>query len=170
MADGWETNYFSWLDLAQTLDRLGWTADIVLTAVTTNMQAVGADSLIEPNKAVVHGPLRVIPLEYPELVCRHIDFDEVDGALLAAEVGSGKLEVESQTAVAYRGGERFVPVLRQEVLEPAESPVRDNGVYLITGGLGSMGRAFAEHLVGSAESVNVVLTGRSAEFGIEPDY
>ncbi|MFT7584177.1 MAG: NADPH:quinone reductase-like Zn-dependent oxidoreductase/NAD(P)-dependent dehydrogenase (short-subunit alcohol dehydrogenase family)/ubiquinone, partial [Cellvibrionaceae bacterium] len=160
----WEAHFFDWLYLMQGLDNLGWTDNVTLTAVTTGMQAVQADDLIDPNKAVLNGPLRVIPLEYPGVMCRQVDFDQFNAGLLLAEWGNGV-----EPAVAYRDSKRFVPTLKQVVLPAAVPELQDDGVYLITGGLGSMGQAFAQYLVEHTKRATIVLTGRRPEQGSGAD-
>ncbi len=55
-------------------------------------------------------------------------------------------------------------VLRwQEVAAEAETPVfKDRGVYLITGGLGSLGLLFAKDILAQTRDARIVVTGRSA--------
>lgn len=170
---GWEGHLFRWLDWVQVIDRLGWTADFGLTLVTTNGYPADRVTALEPEKGVLSGPLRVIPLEYPHIACRQIDFDRLNIELLLAEITTHDRHPfpAEKTVVAYRGPDRYVPVLRQQILEaPAVPPVRTEGVYLITGGLGSMGRAFATYLAAAAEGVQVVLTGRSPMTFIEAGW
>ncbi len=42
-----------------------------------------------------------------------------------------------------------------------EHPYKEDGVYVITGGLGGLGLVFAQDILGSAQHAQVVLTGRS---------
>jgi acyl transferase domain-containing protein/acyl carrier protein len=44
-----------------------------------------------------------------------------------------------------------------------ESPYREHGVYLITGGLGGLGALFAREILAQSAGAQLVLTGRSAE-------
>ncbi|MFI5685501.1 SDR family NAD(P)-dependent oxidoreductase [Streptomyces sp. NPDC051636] len=62
-------------------------------------------------------------------------------------------------------GERQVRALRPltGTAAPAELPLRDGGVYVVTGGSGAIGRVLAEHLA-RAHAAKLVLIGRS-----EPD-
>ncbi|WP_308159058.1 SDR family NAD(P)-dependent oxidoreductase [Amycolatopsis magusensis] len=82
---------------------------------------------------------------------------------LAAELGA----TEHEFAVSRAGGERRVR--RWEPVEDFQQTglglaVRDGGVYLITGGLGGLGRIFAAHLAAHGRP-RFVLTGRSPEPG-----
>jgi NAD(P)-dependent dehydrogenase (short-subunit alcohol dehydrogenase family) len=66
--------------------------------------------------------------------------------------------------VALRAGRRWLPTTQPLRLDDEDDPasgLRPNGVWLVTGGLGGIGRAVAEHLAQRAQA-RVVLIGRSA--------
>ncbi|HEV2779527.1 MAG TPA: SDR family NAD(P)-dependent oxidoreductase [Actinophytocola sp.] len=142
----------------------GW----ILDTVTAGSQAVTGAEEIRPEVAPLLGPTRLIPVEYPGVRCRMVDLDpaeladpaRVAGPLLA-ELGDGDVDA----VVALRGGRRWlldyesVPVAG----EPAE-PLRERGVYLITGGLGGIGLAMAERLARECRA-RLVLFGRT---GVPP--
>jgi NAD(P)-dependent dehydrogenase (short-subunit alcohol dehydrogenase family)/acyl carrier protein len=69
----------------------------------------------------------------------------------------------SDTVVAYRGDYRWVetfePVRLDKTAEMTPR-LKERGTYLITGGLGGMGFALAEHLAKTLRA-NLILTGRS---------
>ncbi len=76
-----------------------------------------------------------------------------------------ELDNESDVEVRYIGGKRLVNAIREIELncyEPvSEYPVfRQNGVYLITGGMGALGYIFAEYLAKEYQA-KLVLIGRS---------
>jgi NAD(P)-dependent dehydrogenase (short-subunit alcohol dehydrogenase family)/acyl carrier protein len=61
--------------------------------------------------------------------------------------------------VAYRLGHRYTPVyepLAVDTAEPSGVAIREGGVYLITGGFGSIGSVFARHLAGSRAKLALV--------------
>ncbi|MGZ8245714.1 SDR family NAD(P)-dependent oxidoreductase, partial [Methylomagnum sp.] len=66
------------------------------------------------------------------------------------------------TAIRYRDGVRLARRYRAFAAEPANLPLRQGGVYLITGGLGDLGLLVAEQLARSAVGVKLILVGRSA--------
>ncbi|HEX6095636.1 MAG TPA: SDR family NAD(P)-dependent oxidoreductase [Thermoanaerobaculia bacterium] len=80
-----------------------------------------------------------------------------DLAAILATNGPGEAEVR------YDGGGRRVLRLR-EISTPkqAQSPWRDRGVYLITGGAGGLGQLWAEAIAGKVQGAQIVLAGRSA--------
>ncbi|MEZ3179520.1 SDR family NAD(P)-dependent oxidoreductase [Streptomyces pimonensis] len=96
----------------------------------------------------------------------------VDTAAPAAEVAQA-VAVELRAAPRAAGlevrrtasGEREVRALRPLTgpATPADVPLRDSGVYVVTGGAGAIGRVLAEHLA-RTHAAKLVLIGRS-----EPD-
>ncbi len=62
--------------------------------------------------------------------------------------------------VRYVGGNREVRKVEEIALAEKATGIRKEGVYLITGGTGGLGRIFAEHLV-KHHQTRVVLAGRS---------
>src|SRR5207302_1025409 len=81
---------------------------------------------------------------------------------LLAEVASAAAP-DGAPVAAYRGGVRWVQDFAR--VRPREMPLpplrlRDEGVYLLTGGLGGIGLALAEHLARTVRA-RLVLTGRS---------
>src|SRR5690606_35774838 len=93
----------------------------------------------------------------------HVDIDAASPALI--EELRAELEVTGfPSLVAWRQGQRWAPRLEPRPLAPGREPavrLRERGVYLITGGLGSMGLALAGELVRAARA-RLVLLGRSA--------
>ena len=132
--------------------------------VSTHMQSVPGDTEVHPEKAVLLGPCKVIPREYPHVRCTSIDVAVPEGgeAQIAARLLS-ELEGESaDTEVAIRGGDRWVRRYDHVRLDAAgdRTWLREQGVYLLTGGLGGISLAVAEHLA-SQPRVKIALLGRT---------
>ncbi|QUX26967.1 SDR family NAD(P)-dependent oxidoreductase [Nocardiopsis akebiae] len=80
-------------------------------------------------------------------------------ALLEAE-----RRVPADVTVRHRGGRREVLSWEEEPAAARPGPPwRTSGVYLITGGLGGLGRVFAEEITAQVKDATLVLTGRSPE-------
>ena len=160
--------FLSLLHLAQAIGELELTSPLQVTVVSSTLQWVSRADTVEAEKALLLGPVRVIPREYSNVRCQSIDVvypqDDVarDRILtqLVAEIGVR----DSDPVVAYRGADRYVqtfsPVRIEEPLRSA-SRLRRRGVYLITGGLGGVGLTLADHLARSFQA-RLVLVGRSA--------
>jgi hypothetical protein len=92
------------------------------------------------------------PARYPNVSCRNVDFDYGVQDAPLAEAVSGLLEEilsgSEEKVVAYRRGKRWAQVYEHLRLPAADRnvPLREKGTYLITGGLGGIGLAIAEHL------------------------
>ena len=162
-----ENPFYSLLFLAQAWAAEGTSQPVRITAVASGLHAVADGEEVEPLKALLLGPCRVIPQELAGVSCRSIDLeppeiaglDELAGCLLR-EMGAGNREPD----VAWRRGRRWTQDLEPvRLAEPQGHParLRPGAVVLLTGGLGGIGLALAEHLF-ERERARLVLVGRSA--------
>ncbi|MBL8214817.1 MAG: SDR family NAD(P)-dependent oxidoreductase, partial [Bryobacterales bacterium] len=106
------------------------------------------------------GLLRTAHLEQPLFHGQVIETDAFAGPAMLADNAAHPDDLY----VRYEAGVRHVQRWR-EVDPPASggaSPWKSGGVYWITGGAGSIGRAFAEHIVAQQPTAKVILSGRSA--------
>lgn len=158
-----DRSFHSLLNLAQALGKGNLPETIRILAISNNSQEVTGAESIQPEKATQLGPVQIIPLEYPQLHCRSIDIllpasgTKIPAGLLA------EIQTESEDAiVAYRGPHRWVQTFEPlRIEEPKEAThLRQEGTYLITGGLGGIGLTLAKHL---AEKVHarLVLVGQN---------
>jgi phthiocerol/phenolphthiocerol synthesis type-I polyketide synthase D len=129
--------------------------------VTSGAAAVAAGDQPDPGPAALRGLVRVLAFEHPELAPKWVDIEPGhDIEDLLRELGAADAEDE----VAWRAGTRHVArLIRPELpVKPAVKPVvREDGAYLITGGLGGLGLLLARWLA-EAGAARVVLNGRSA--------
>jgi acyl transferase domain-containing protein len=162
-----KAGFYSLMHLAQGIGSAGITAPITLGVITDGVhEVIGNESLIAEH-ATVTGPVRVIPAEFPNVICRHFDLsaDEVtSSASRTLElVGIDLLTAQRDQVVAYRQGRRWVQGCegaRFEPIAPAQNPrLRKQGVYFLTGGYGGIGLVLAEHLAEHYQA-RLVLTGR----------
>ena len=170
-----ERGFYSLLFLAQALGDLGHADPLHFCVVSNGAQQVASEPLPHPVKATLLGPCRVIPQEFPGYTCVNVDVELPDlqrrfGRKRAEEQRDRLVErlVDEACAatrngvVALRGEDRFVQVFERSELEPrrgARTRLRDGGTYLITGGLGGIGLAIAEHLA-RTHKARLVLVGR----------
>jgi len=174
-----ERGFYSLFFLAQALGEENATGALHITAVSNGMQRVAGEELRYPEKATLLGPVRVVPRELPGVTCSSVDVTfDAGGAKRFRKKTSEKVlmqltqellrEIGTEprcAVVAWRDGRRFEQVFdpsrRFPETESTTSLVRDGGAYLITGGLGGIGLALAEHLA-RAGRVRLVLLGRTA--------
>ena len=135
-----------------------------LALVSNHLQQVDAEPVRHPARAVLLGPARVIHKELPEFYAKAIDlaFDPGKTAEGAAQLVAEMNGAYENSTIAWRGAERFVETLEPLQLSGArEHPcLEQDGVYLITGGLGGLGLTVAEHLAREFQA-RLVLVGRS---------
>jgi len=159
--------FYSLLALTQALGDVGLPA-CRLTVVSSNMQDVTGSEQLCPEKATVLGPCKVIPLEYPTISCRSIDICLPEAGTwqeeeLIRQLVGELTSASEDTVVALRGSHRWVQTFEPVRLASQNAQagrLRDRGVYLITGGLGGIGLAMAEHLARTVQA-RLVLTTRS---------
>jgi phthiocerol/phenolphthiocerol synthesis type-I polyketide synthase E len=164
--DSLNHGFYSLLFLAQALGPQYAKGLIQIYVVANNVHDVSGEKVASPVKATVLGPSRSIPREYRQLRSRVIDVslgqahasrDQVVECLLA------EFSAEStDDLVAYRGGHRWTQVFEPFHAEASTggAKLRDQGVYLITGGLGGIGLLLAEYLASTVKA-KLALFGRS---------
>mgnify|MGYP002789599180 CR=1 FL=1 len=119
-----------------------------------------------PYRALM-GALRTISLELPFITTRLV----LDAALAANDLERVDLHLRAEIAAQHGPTEIAYPLHRerealvQQVLAPAVPAslaglIRQQGVYVITGGLGGLGLLFAEEIARDT-GARIVLTGRS---------
>jgi len=163
-----DLGFHSLINIAQAIGKYGISNKIQIKVVTDHMQEVTGGDLVYPGKAVILGPIKVIPLEYPNIGCCSIDICHPGTALKKNEKLIPQLLAEitgesNDKIIAYRNNYRWVQVFAPIRLEksPAEIPrLRKEGVYLVTGGLGGIGLELARYLAGEVQA-RLILTGRS---------
>ncbi|MFL6199522.1 MAG: SDR family NAD(P)-dependent oxidoreductase [Thermoanaerobaculia bacterium] len=163
-----DRGFYSLLFLAQAWGSVAGQEgrELSLTAVSGGAFDVTGEEGVEPAKAALAGPCRVIPQEYPGIVCRQVDlprpgeaFAERWLAPLRAELGG------TESAVALRGRRRWLRGFEPVRLgEPEATRLRRNGVYVITGGTGGIGLTLAAYLAERFDA-RLVLVGRSEPTG-----
>ncbi|GAA1285733.1 SDR family NAD(P)-dependent oxidoreductase [Saccharothrix xinjiangensis] len=105
-----------------------------------------------PEPAALRGAVRVLAFERPGLRASIVDVDDL--AALPRELAADLDDDE----VAWRGGDRYAARLaRVDAGAPAE--VVAGGAYVVTGGLGGLGRVVARWLLDRG-AARVVLNGR----------
>ncbi len=166
-----DRGFYSLFFLAQALKDQGVTDSIEITVVTNGLRDVSGVESVSPEKALVLGPCRVIPQEYPSVTCRTVDVRLPPPGSRASDALMAQL-VDELTAstpdldVAYRGLQRWVEGFQAVPDRGAEreakvaSRLRTRGVYLVTGGLGGVGSALLEHLARSVQA-RLAVVGRS---------
>ncbi|HKS30089.1 MAG TPA: SDR family NAD(P)-dependent oxidoreductase [Pyrinomonadaceae bacterium] len=167
--DELERGFYSLVQLTQSLEKEGLGGRLEITVVSNGLHDITGEEPLCPQKNTVLGPCVVIPQEYPNITCRSIDVilptseSEQERELVNRLISELRSEPSEQTLALrnnHRWAQAFEPV-RLEEESPAKERLRENGVYLIIGGLGDVGHILATHIA-KTKGVRLVLTGRTA--------
>lgn len=164
-----ERGFFSLFFLAQALGEMDQPPDIQIDVVSNGVQKVHATDLVQAEKALLLGPVRVMPREYAFLRTRSLDIDNLVSHESPSEEQIDHLQdlllsPIGESMVASRAGHVFAHTSEALPLAAVsgEHPVLPrHGVVLITGGLGGLGLAIAEHFAKKSRA-KLILLGRSA--------
>jgi len=147
----------------QALARAGLVEGMRVIAVTTGAATVANEAMQRPEHGAVAGFLRVLPREFPEAQAICVDVDEQalkQPIKLADEL---RREVEAPSSglgIAFRDGRRYAHELVGVEVQDNQAPWREQGSFLITGGLGGIGMLMAEHLARSCKAKLTLISRR----------
>ena len=138
---------------------------------TSGAQSVLGEAISVPARALVTGPVLVLPVEHPGLRVTAIDLldapdDTSDAAAaLLDEAASDDCESFVARRVGLRWARRYAET-SLPVATPHSLPLKQRGVYLITGGTGGIGITLAEWLA-TRVAARLVLSARKSPPGRE---
>ncbi len=170
--------------LAQAVGNEGWEHKQKWLVLTAGGQQVAGEPMGSTLQALLAGPARVIPHELTNIDCVTVDISLEHAAKAEANLAQ-RLYAELVTAsdntattIALRGAARFTRSYQPMALNGATdatlaqagdvaanddaisaASIRDQGVYLITGGIGGLGLVAAETLAQQA-AVKLALVAR----------
>ena len=134
-----------------------------LVLLTRGAHRCGTE-VVNPAHATLLGFGRVVALEQAQLRPLRVDLDpephEGEAAALANAIMASDDEHELEVALRD-GGQRYVRRLTPGRFAAEPTALRDDGCYLVTGGLGGLGLTLARWLHDHGAK-HLVLTGRSA--------
>lgn len=120
----------------------------------------GAEVRLNPENATLAGLGKTVKHEVPGVRCKFIDIDNTTGA---DDLLSEMKRTTNAYQVAYRNGKRYIEEFDEFDIASAEEQkveIRDEGVYIITGGTGGIGLEIARYL-SSKNKVKIALLSRS---------
>lgn len=169
LSDRGGSGYRTFVYLAQALKSSDVNAPISLLVISNGAKEVRATDPLFPAKAMMFGLLTVLPQEQPHICCRCIDvvlpLDTSAQISTFARELAAELCIERPTGIyAFRAGICLAESAAPFSVVPSSQPqlrFRPRGVYVITGGLGRIGLALAEHL-GKKLQARLLLLGRSS--------
>jgi acyl transferase domain-containing protein/acyl carrier protein len=107
--------------------------------------------------------LKAARLEHPRLSAQTIVLSPGLSSSQRAILLAGALQKTASEMVWPTPERTRAAAWRELPLEPSSPVWKDNGVYLITGGAGGLGRSFARAIVENAAAPTIVLIGRTAQ-------
>lgn len=141
-----------------------------LLYVTAGAQAVTGDDRPSPAQAVAGAILKSAEQESGRLRCVHLDLEAgagddpvpyADELVLLLEAEAEAAHAPADPEVAYRDGHRHVRRLAPSPEAPDRGRTSDaEGYHLISGGLGGVGAALAEHLL-ETSGTRLLILGRT---------
>lgn len=161
-----EQGFYSLINISHALANFIPTdQSIDITVVADRLHDVYGTGHGSPGKATLIGPSLVIPQEVLQITIHCIDLAlaNTNTSRIVTKVLSEIENGSSDPMVAYRGDQRLVPSYqRVQLKNPAGLPTAlvDQGVYVITGGLGKVGLTFARYL-GEKSRARLCLVSRT---------
>ena len=143
-----------WLEIFQTWQNEAPKVALHYVAIYTTDSATD-----QPHHAALASLNRAVKLLAPNFTMKVIGMNLSSLPLTLTQ----ELIARKDNAIYYEGNERFVRTLIATELPDKDVsllPLRQNGIYLITGGLGGLGKIFARYLSRHYHAT-LILTGRS---------
>jgi acyl transferase domain-containing protein/acyl-CoA synthetase (AMP-forming)/AMP-acid ligase II/acyl carrier protein len=156
--------------LVQALQNKNLKTSLLISVITNNVQVVCGEDYLCPDQSTILGAVNVISQETPSIHCRSIDIllSEFETSAWKRQRSIkqllAELERESPDKVAaLRDNQRWIQTynpVKPTITSNDNGILKEEGVYLVTGGLGGIGLVLAKYL---AETVRakLVLTSRS---------
>jgi acyl transferase domain-containing protein/uncharacterized coiled-coil protein SlyX len=159
-----DMGFFSLTHIANAIEQVSPKKEMQLLVVTDGLQEVLGTEKLKPENAIILGPCRVIPQELSNLICKTIDLSDIesDHANLYADfILRESNQSDGEYSVAYRAKHRWISFYEKiETTTDGQIILKENGTYLITGGLGRIGLTFAKYLAENYKA-HLILVNRS---------
>jgi acyl-CoA synthetase (AMP-forming)/AMP-acid ligase II/NAD(P)-dependent dehydrogenase (short-subunit alcohol dehydrogenase family)/acyl carrier protein len=155
---------YSLLFLIQALAKIQGSENLLqLQVISSNTQFTTNTDKIAYEKSTLVGFLKTIPLELSWLQCRHVDLEVESVEANAAYILRELCVVGGDGEIAYRNGRRFCSSLTKVDLlqQPTQNiPLKQGGIYLVTGGLGGIGTYLCQFLI-KEYGAKLIIVGRT---------
>ncbi|MFS4582230.1 SDR family NAD(P)-dependent oxidoreductase [Phaeobacter sp. C3_T13_0] len=173
-----EMGFYALTALGQALAQIDLPHPLHMSVFTTGAAQLRDEALPYPEKAMIAGPVGVLPREIPGLTCATVDVElptrpsgirrwlsGVAPTPITDRLLEELLAEPANDTALWRGDKRYalrwrpVELPDNDQVAPQRPVFRDGGTYLITGGYGGIGRTIAADLM-RTYGANVVLVSR----------
>lgn len=131
---------------------------------------LGQIGAIQPHHEAINGFAKTLQMEHPKLYCKILEIQQSKKSydkILDIALTELHSDNSNEITIRYQEEERYVRKVKEfSLFQDQDSDTTDsfglkeNGVYIITGGAGGLGLIFAEYLASQCKA-RLVLTGRS---------
>ena len=101
-------------------------------------------------KEALAGFAKTLRLEHPKFIFKTVGFESFeDAGFIIEKIEDELLTDDQEIEVKYKSGQKFIKKYREFDIEKQGAnhlPIKENGTYLITGGMGGLGLIFAKYL------------------------
>ncbi|NMM55488.1 non-ribosomal peptide synthetase/type I polyketide synthase [Paenibacillus aquistagni] len=155
-------SFYNLLYIIKAIRKVSRSSSIFLNNVTVELEDINGEENIQVQSAPALSALKTLSQEFPTVKVKNIDISPIPnykvlGELLTNEFFSGNDDNE----IAFRGKKRYIKAYEQvSVPKPLQSQIRVGGTYIITGGLGSIGRKISKYLIDNYNAKVIVTTRR----------
>lgn len=159
--------FYSLVNFVNAYNLLDTDSQIDILAITNGLSDVQSTKPLFPEKSIIHGAIKVIPKECSNITCKTLDFP-YQKISNSAEISLAVMQEityrDSHQVICYYSGQRyveeFVPLTFNKKASSAMR-LRDQGTYVITGGLGGIGLTLAEYITTKTKA-NIILFSRTS--------
>lgn len=135
-----------------------------VTIISSNSVSVNKNEKLDIEKSLLSGWVKSVKHEIPSVKFKQIDLEIKDNEKNSEYIINDLLCVKEKTETAWRNGQRYIPQLvKQNLFTQLEKklPLKSNALYLISGGLGGIGRHIIKWLVHEFNA-KLIIIGRTA--------
>jgi len=172
-----EKSILNIVQLAKVIRNLKTNVKFNLNVISNNVFKVVGNELIMLDNWSLAGSLNVLSQELLNIHCKLFDINIQESNYFKTTIEKISSEIvlndqSNDTTIAYRNGYRWLPDYSQEQLSESrisQRCLKNNATYLITGGLGNVGRLIARNLGVNYKSNVILLTRKKVSFNSNED-